>query len=383
MSSSDDPRPPRRPQPDRDSFYDQHARNPAPVPGDKTGADKTGAGKTGAGAENDETVLPETVILSDGEDALPTVQINQDDERPAPEPKPGAGTPRSSATRTDVRSGSDPVVTEPFVDVDEDDTDEAAAAQKRRAAEHLTADPLPYIEPQPTESLHTAAFAADEELLPSEPAAAYSEVPGGVHHYEDEPAVAVAEPARRGTVDLGLLILRVVVGLVFFFHGLQKLTTWSWLDGFGIDGFSAFLANNAAGADAALGFDPDVTRTLAIVAGISETVGGALLVLGLLTPIAGSAVLGVIIVAMTYKATLAGGLWFFTGQGNGGIEFEIVLAAAAVALILCGPGTYSIDRQWGWSRRPAWGSAAWLIIAIAAAVAIWIVFNGANPLAAT
>ncbi|GAA3957104.1 DoxX family protein [Gordonia caeni] len=375
MSSTDDTRPPRRPQPDRDSFYDQHARNPAPVTGDKAGEK--------AGAENDETVLPETVILSDG-DALPTVQINQGEPEPEPAAKAEAKAPRSSATRTDVRSGSDAVVTEPFVDVDEDATDETAAAQKRRAAEHLTADPLPYIEPQYT-GQHTAPFAADEEILPSEPAAAYSEVPGGVHHYDDEPAtaVAVAESARRGTVDLGLLILRVVVGLVFFFHGLQKLTTWSWIDGSGIDGFSAFLANNAAGADAALGFDPDVTRTLAIVGGISETVGGALLILGLLTPIAGSAVLGVIIVAMTYKATLAGGVWFFTAQGGGGIEFEIVLAAAAIALILCGPGTYSIDRQWGWSRRPAWGSAAWLIIAVAAAIAIWIVFNGANPLAAT
>lgn len=319
-------------------------------------------------------MLPETVILSDGDDALPTVQINQTDAEPVEkaETKP----PRSSATRTDVRTESVPVVTEPFVDVDDDTTDEAVAAQKRRAAEHLTADPLPYIEPA-----HTAPFEADDQVLPSEPAAAYSEVPAGVHGYDDPATAAVVtEPVRRGTIDLGLLILRVVVGLVFFFHGLQKLTAWSWLDGFGIDGFAAFLANNAAGADASLGFNPDVTRTLAIVGGISETVGGALLILGLLTPIAGSAVLGVIIVAATYKATLAGGLWFFSGQGGGGIEYEVVLAAAAVALILCGPGTYSIDRQWGWARRPAWGSAAWLIIAIAAAIAIWVVFNGSNPL---
>ena len=92
--------------------------------------------------------------------------------------------------------------------------------------------------------------------------------------------------------------------------------------------------------------------------------------------------LSAILVAMTYKVTLAGGLWFFAADGDGsGVELEVVLAAAVAALILTGPGTYSFDRRWGWSRRPAWGSAGWLIVGIGVAIAVWIIFNGANPLA--
>ncbi|MCK0438018.1 DoxX family membrane protein [Gordonia alkaliphila] len=408
MSSSDDARPARRPQPDRDSFYDKHAR-----PKSRPAADPV--------VDDD---VPATTIINTGDDDLPTVQIQSAADATVPDAGDGAsdagsshgtvvagsshgktvagktfakdtvdedtvdedtvdedtGTTETAAvrsTRTDVRSDSDTVVTEPFVDVEDDANDETVAAQKRRAAEHLTEEPLPYIEPQPTTPL-------DWDDVTAVPAAASA--------YADEPVAPVVDehreldqdadtaPVGRGTADLGLLILRVVVGIVFVMHGLQKLTTWTWLDGFGIDGFAAFLANTAPGADANLGFDPDVTRTLALLGGLTETIGGAFLILGLITPIAGSAVLGVILVATAYKMTLAGGVWFFTSQGGGGVEYEFVLAAAAVALILCGPGTYSFDRQWGWSRRPAWGSAAWLIIAIAAAVAVWVVFNGSNPL---
>ncbi|WP_440713207.1 DoxX family protein [Gordonia sp. FQ] len=381
MSSSDDTRPPRRPQPDRDSFYDKHARSASRVVADSGGE------------------LPETIII-DGSSAaeLPTVEFTStaadpageagkrasapdhsgsegpDDALPAAENVPARladdappVTERVSATRIDVRSAGDAVVTEPFTDAaDGDDAD----ARERRAPAHLTEDPLPYIEPT-----HTAPLVIpDDEADVAGPPAAYSEVPAD--RYDDDLAVPMTVPGR-GTLDLGLLILRVVVGLVFFFHGLQKLTTWR--GGFGVDGFAAYLTNSP---QPSLGFNSDAAHTLALVAGLSESIGGVLLVLGLLTPIAGSAVLGVIIVAMTYKVTLAGGLWFFAAQGNGnGIEYELVLAATSIAIILCGPGTYSFDRRWGWARRPAWGSFAWLIIAIAASVALWIVFNGANPLA--
>lgn len=376
MSSKDEARPPRRPQPDRDSFYETHAgaradKKAAPAPGpaadDASSAPEPelpataapGPGKPVAATPVDE--LPEAVILTEPEDVLPTAEIS------AP-----AATEKIAATRTDVRTAADAVVTEPFADVD----DAGAAAQTaelRRAPEHLTADPLPYIEPPQAEPARTASLAYEE------PAAVESSTPGTAVYDLDDDAAGPA--ARRGTMDLGLLILRIAVGLVFLLHGLQKLTTWNYIGGFGIDGFADFLGNTAPGADPALGFNADVTTTLAIVGGVTETLAGALLILGLLTPIAGAGALGVILVAMTYKATLAGGVWFLSGAGGNGLEFEIVLAAAAAALILCGPGLYSLDRRWGWARRPAWGSAAWLIIAVAAAIAVWVVFNGANPLA--
>ena len=84
---------------------------------------------------------------------------------------------------------------------------------------------------------------------------------------------------------------------------------------------------------------------------------------------------------LSSSAAYVGGVWFFAADGMGnGLEFEIMLAVAAIAVILTGPGLYSFDRRWGWSRRPAWGSAAWLVIGIGVAVAVWMVFNGANPL---
>ncbi|MFT3661657.1 MAG: DoxX family membrane protein [Gordonia sp. (in: high G+C Gram-positive bacteria)] len=281
---------------------------------------------------------------------------------------------RTGATRIDVRSASDTVVTEPFVD--NDDTDpEGRPVIQRSTAEHLTEDPLPYIEPQPT---------AEIELDDDEVFAAAGTDYADPDPIDDDPVTdrGATEPAaRRGTIDLGLLILRVTVGLVFVGHGLQKLLGW-W-GGPGLDGFATFLAQNGSGGDPTLGFDPDLDRTLALVTGLTETIGGTLLILGLLAPVAGASLVGVILVAVLYRITLAGGFWFFTTEQHGpGLEFELTLTAAVLALTLCGPGTYSLDRRWGWARRPAWGSAAWVIIAIAAAVAGWVVFNGSNPFAA-
>ncbi|WP_299570842.1 DoxX family protein [uncultured Williamsia sp.] len=191
---------------------------------------------------------------------------------------------------------------------------------------------------------------------------------------EDELAAAQAA-ARRGTTDLGLLALRVAVGLIAMAHGAQKL--FGWWNGPRLSGFEAFLANNP---NPNIGFRGDATKPLAIVGALSESLGGLMLVLGLLTPIAGAAVLGVMIIAATYKATLAGGVWFFaSGQAGPGIEYEVFLGIAAAVIILTGPGRISLDFGRGWATRPFVGSVAWLVIGIAAPVAIWILLNGTNP----
>jgi putative oxidoreductase len=186
---------------------------------------------------------------------------------------------------------------------------------------------------------------------------------------------AAQAAARRGTTDLGLLALRVAVGLIAMAHGAQKL--FGWWNGPRLSGFEAFLANNP---NPDIGFRGDATKPLAIVGALSESLGGLMLVLGLLTPIAGAAVLGVMIIAATYKATLAGGVWFFaSGQAGTGIEYEVFLGIAAAVIILTGPGRISLDFGRGWATRPFVGSVAWLVIGIAAPVAIWILLNGTNP----
>merc|ERR1711969_251236 len=99
---------------------------------------------------------------------------------------------------------------------------------------------------------------------------------------------------------------------------------FGWRNGPRLSGFQDMLVN---APNPAIGFQADAARPLAIVGALSETLGGLMLVVGLFTPLAASAVLGVMLVAAAYKATLAGGVWFFASGGRGaGIEYELLLA---------------------------------------------------------
>ncbi len=201
---------------------------------------------------------------------------------------------------------------------------------------------------RPTEHIGTSTAAAAPAVVP-------------------EPEVrteTVEIPARRGSTDLGLFVLRVAVGAVFLGHGLQKLVgLWN---GPGLDGFQSLLE------DAGFRY-PEI---LSIVAAAGETLGGALLILGLATPLAGAAVLATIINAWCFKQMASPGLQFF---GADGVEYETVLGFAAAALILTGPGKIAFDGRRGWATRPRIGSLLALVIGIAAGVCIWIFLNGANP----
>jgi putative oxidoreductase len=189
----------------------------------------------------------------------------------------------------------------------------------------------------------------------------------------DDHLDAARKAARRGTTDLGLLLLRVTVGLLVAAHGAQKLFgVWG---GPGINGFQQFLQHSA---DPSVGFH-QFTKVLAVATGIIELGGGVMLVIGVLTPIAASGVLGVMISASVFKLAVGGhGFELFAPKG---IEYELLLTVATATILLAGPGRLSLDYGRGWSRRPAWGSAAWLLIGVAGAVVIWFWLNGANPLA--
>ena len=86
-------------------------------------------------------------------------------------------------------------------------------------------------------------------------------------------------------MSLGLLVLRVVVGLLFFGHGAQKL--FGWYGGHGLAGTGAFFEQ--------MGF-PQGKRQ-AFTAGLFEAAGGLLLALGLFTPFAAAALIAVMTVA--------------------------------------------------------------------------------------
>ncbi len=180
------------------------------------------------------------------------------------------------------------------------------------------------------------------------------------------PVTPVEVKERRGTLDLGLLILRVSVGAIVLVHGLQKLV--GWFDGPGLSGFEDIVSG--AGYEQA--------RLLSILGAIGETAGGALLILGLATPLAGAAVLAVMINAWLVRQVAEPGLQFFAPTG---VEYETLLALAAAAIVLTGPGRIAIDGGRGWARRPFVGSFVALLIGVGGAVALWVLLNGADPFA--
>ena len=143
-------------------------------------------------------------------------------------------------------------------------------------------------------------------------------------------------------MEIGLLVLRSVVGLTLAAHGAQKL--FGWFGGYGLDGTGGFMES--------LGFRPG--RRSAFMAGLVEAGGGLLLALGLLTPFAAAAIVAVMLVAVVSVHLKAG--FFSTG---GGYEYNLVLAAAALALAFTGPGALSLDAVFGLQLSGAiWGVAA-------------------------
>lgn len=195
------------------------------------------------------------------------------------------------------------------------------------------------------------------------------ETTGGDQHAT---GVAQAPRVRRGTLDLGLLLLRVAVGAVVMAHGLSHL--FGWWNGTGLDGFQNELLNTP---NPAIGFAADAAKPLAAGIALAETIGGLMVIVGLLTPIGASAILAVMLLAAAFKTTTSGGFEFFASAN--GVEFELLMAAAAAALILTGPGLYSLDYPRGWARRPFVGSALLLVIGVAVACVIWIFCNGTDP----
>lgn len=174
---------------------------------------------------------------------------------------------------------------------------------------------------------------------------------------------------RRGTQDLGLLVLRVAVGVLLIGHGLQKV--FGWWGGPGLDGFRDTLTE--------VGFrHADI---LTYVAAGGQIAAGVLLVIGLFTPIAAAGALGYLITSVLAEATLAHEEARLSSFLTDGHEYQVVLVCAVAAIILVGPGRYGLDAGRGWARRPFVGSFAALLLGIGAGVAIWVLLNGTNPLA--
>ncbi|MEU6591842.1 DoxX family membrane protein [Streptomyces sp. NPDC046881] len=140
--------------------------------------------------------------------------------------------------------------------------------------------------------------------------------------------------------DCGLLLLRLAIGLFMAGHGAQKV--------FGLFGGHG-LSATARGFEA-LGYRPG--KLFAVIGGLSELLGGLGLALGLLTPLAAAALIGVMINAMA-TVTAAHGAW----ESDGGVEYNVCIAVVALSVAAIGPGRLSADRFFPWGRG-GWGPAA-------------------------
>jgi len=126
---------------------------------------------------------------------------------------------------------------------------------------------------------------------------------------------------------LGLLILRVVLGLTLAAHGSQKV--FGWFGGSGMAGWTGVVQK--------LRLRPALAW--AWMAALSELVGGLLVALGFLFPLGSLMIFGAMLVAIVL-VHWPNGFW----NTKRGYEFNLLIIAAGAALALIGPGAYSLDQ---------------------------------------
>jgi putative oxidoreductase len=156
-------------------------------------------------------------------------------------------------------------------------------------------------------------------------------------------------------MDAGLLLARVVFGLLMAAHGSQKL--FGWFGGYGLAGTGGFFES--------LGFRPG--RFFAAAAGTTEFVGGLLVALGLVGPLGPAMIIATMVVAI---ATVHWGHGVFAS--NNGLEVPLLYAVGVATLALTGFGAYSLDGalQLTWSPQVIWAVLALGVIGGALNLAI-------------
>jgi putative oxidoreductase len=148
------------------------------------------------------------------------------------------------------------------------------------------------------------------------------------------------------SLELGLLLLRVVVGLLFIGHGTQKL--FGWFGGPGLNGMAGWLGST--------GMRP--AMFWAFMAGVSEAGGGLLLALGLLNPLGTLGITAAMLVAIVTAHW--GRLW----ASDNGMELPLLYLAVATTIALTGSGAYSLDAALGLSLPQPLSYLAGLVLVV-------------------
>ena len=154
-------------------------------------------------------------------------------------------------------------------------------------------------------------------------------------------------------MDTGLLVVRLIVGLTLAGHGAQKLL--GWFDGPGLRATTRHFEQ--------LGYRPGMV--FAVAAGLAEALGGVLLAMGLLTPLAAAALV-VVMVEAAVSAHLRNGFWL----AKDGIEYAVVLGGVAAGLAFTGSGRDGVDALLGWHLNGTWWGELAVALALATSIAI-------------
>jgi putative oxidoreductase len=134
------------------------------------------------------------------------------------------------------------------------------------------------------------------------------------------------------------LALRLALGLVMLPHGAQKLL--GWFGGYGFEGTMGFFTRTMG-----------IPWPLALAAILAESVGAAALLLGLGTRLAAAAIgTNMVVAALTSHVQHGFFMNWFGAQAGEGIEYHLLAAGMALALVIVGGGTASVDARLGAKR---------------------------------
>jgi len=139
--------------------------------------------------------------------------------------------------------------------------------------------------------------------------------------------------------DLMLTVVRLVLGVVYFAHGTQKML--GWFGGYGFQGTMGFFTQQMG-----------IPAPFAFLAICAEFFGGLGLILGLLTRVAAFGILVNMLVAVAKVHVHNGFFMNWTGQQKGeGFEYHLLAIALLLVVLVKGAGALSIDRTLAGSDR--------------------------------
>jgi putative oxidoreductase len=179
----------------------------------------------------------------------------------------------------------------------------------------------------------------------------------------DATAASGGDP-RRGTLDFGLFLLRVVIGAILAVRGLQTLFAFG-----GDPGISAFEQTLSAYSFADI---------LAVALPVAQIVAGGLLVFGLLTPVGGALTVAVAGFLALHNVSLwDSGYWPYTLSPQ--VQYWGLTGLAGLVLTFTGPGRYAADISRGWATRPLASAWVFFVVGLAGAAGLWLAVGGGNP----